>query len=162
MLTVRLRPEACLEMRRACERAGSRETGGMLFAEHSGEEEFTVLEATVAATGWISTFVRTLGDGLRRLEAFFKRTRHEYTRFNYVGEWHSHPSFALEPSSTDDETMHSLAADPAVGARFVVLVIVRIEDGVLRGAGWAYSNAGRHVTRVILDRAEAQCSSTQS
>ena len=161
MLTVRLRPETCLVMQQACERAGSRETGGMLFAEHSGEDEFTVLEATVASTGWFSTFVRTLDDGLRRLEAFFKHTRHRYTRFNYLGEWHSHPSFALEPSSVDDKTMMSLVTDRALGARFVVLVIVRIEGGVLRGAGWAFARTGRYVTRLVLDHGESECSSTQ-
>src|SRR5450432_2931392 len=111
MLTIRLTRDVAETIGRACRRGGVRETGGMLLAEHLGENDFRVLEATVAAAGHFATFVRTLEDGLRRLNAFFRRTREQYSRFNYLGEWHSHPSFALLPSTTDEQTMNEMLND---------------------------------------------------
>jgi hypothetical protein len=66
---------------------------------------------------------------LAPLEAFFKRTRREYQRFNYLGEWHSHPMFAVTPSARDHQTMQDIVEDPDVGARFAVLLVVRLEEG---------------------------------
>jgi hypothetical protein len=59
------------------------------------------------------------------LKAFFERTRDDHTRFNYFGEWHSHPSFHPTPSSQDMITMTSILNDPVAGVNFVVLLILR-------------------------------------
>lgn len=76
--------------------------------------------------------------GLARLESLFKRTKHDYRRFNYLGEWHSHPSFALYPSGTDNETMFDIVNDPNTGARFAVSLIVKIVDDRLDVRAFAY------------------------
>jgi Prokaryotic homologs of the JAB domain len=138
MIKIRLSSEVCRVMQDACRHAKERETGGMLFAEHVGEDEFRVLEATVEGTGTLASFVRLVGDGLARLDRFFRRTRHDYRRFNYIGEWHSHPSFVLQPSGRDDTTMIDIVTDPSTGALFAVAVIVKLEEGVLRAKAWAY------------------------
>jgi hypothetical protein len=63
-----------------------------------------------------------------RLRAFFQRAQHDYTRFNYIGEWHSHPSFEPIPSLRDDTSMREIIQDPEVGANFVVLLIVKLNQ----------------------------------
>jgi proteasome lid subunit RPN8/RPN11 len=138
MLTIRLPSEVCETITSACRNAGQRETGGMLFGEHLAENEFRVVEATVAGKGSVATFLRTLVESLTRLETFFRRTKHEYRRFNYLGEWHSHPSFALHPSGTDDESMFDIVDDPRIGARFAVSVIVKMENERLDARAFAY------------------------
>lgn len=138
MLTIRIAGDVARRMRRACERAGVLETGGMLFAEHVEADLFRVLDVTTAAPGRFASFVRVLKDGLKRLDGFFRRTGRDYARFNYLGEWHSHPSFALHPSGPDDASMFEIVNDPDTRATFAVLVIVQLREGELCGAAWAY------------------------
>lgn len=122
----------------ACKHAGTRETGGMLFGEHVAEDQFRVLEATVASVGSVASFLRSLVGGLAKLDAFFRRTDRDYRRFNYLGEWHSHPSFALLPSGTDDHSMFDIVTDPATGARFAVSIIVKLKDQRLEAEAFVY------------------------
>jgi hypothetical protein len=124
----------------------------MLFGEHVGEDDFRVLDATVEGIGGFASFLRGLAHGLSRLESFFRRTRRDYRRFNYLGEWHSHPSFALRPSATDDATMLEIVNDAATGARFAVGLIVKLEDDLLRGAAVAYYPDGeREPCRTVFE-----------
>jgi [CysO sulfur-carrier protein]-S-L-cysteine hydrolase len=60
------------------------------------------------------------------LADFFARTGHDYLRYNYLGEWHSHPRFQPIPSPEDRATMLELVKNPLVGANFAVLIIVRL------------------------------------
>jgi proteasome lid subunit RPN8/RPN11 len=153
MLTIHLPPDAHATIRAACERAGDRETGGMLFGEHVDEDVFRVVEATVHSVGRFASFVRVITDGFARLDAFFRKTRHDYTRFNYLGEWHSHPSFAVLPSGTDDATMQAIVDDPRTRALFVLLMIVKLEGGRLVAGAWAYFPEGaRRTCRVVHDQ----------
>lgn len=152
MLTIRLPPDIIQEMTQACLRAGRHETGGMLFGEHVGEDEFRVIEATVAGQGSVASFLRVLTGGLARLDAFFRRTKRDYRRFNYLGEWHSHPSFALRPSPADDKAMFDIVEDPGTGARFAVSLIVKAERGQLEVAGYAYfPKEARQETVVVTE-----------
>jgi hypothetical protein len=48
-----------------------------------------------------------------------------HSRFNYLGEWHSHPSFSTIPSDKDIQTMQSIVEDPHVGANFLVLLVCK-------------------------------------
>lgn len=70
-------------------------------------------------------FVRDAKHHLAALEEFFQRTGHDYLRFNYLGEWHSHPGFPPLPSSTDIDSMEDLVAG-ARGVDFGVLLIVKL------------------------------------
>jgi proteasome lid subunit RPN8/RPN11 len=152
MITIWLSPESVQTMLSVCLRAGSRETGGMLFAENTGPHAFHVAEVTTSPVGRFASFIRVITDGLARLEEFFRRTHYDYTRFNYLGEWHSHPAFALEPSRTDDATMHEIAGDPGTRALFVVLMIVKVEGEMLEARAWAYfPGDGRQDCEVAMD-----------
>jgi hypothetical protein len=121
----------------ALRKGGKREVGGILMAEHVGPNEFRVADLTVQLQGGtFATFVRFVDSILAPLRAFFTATGRDYTRFNYIGEWHSHHSFQLSPSRRDDATMLEIVTDPSVGARFAVLLIVRLDE---RGDGLQHS-----------------------
>lgn len=124
--------------------AGSREIGGVLMGEHVSDSVFRVKDLTVQRRGGtFSSFVREVRTALVPLRHFFVETGHDYTRYNYLGEWHSHPSFIPEPSHKDSESMWRIVDDLAVGANFAVLLIVRLgREGELEGSATAYL-AGR-------------------
>lgn len=138
----------------ALSQAGSRETGGILMGEHVGEDTFRVAEITIQRRpGTFATFVRALAGVAHALTRFFRRTNYEYTRFNYLGEWHSHPSFALEPSASDRQSMLEIVEDPDVGANFAVLMIVRLQNDELEGAAFVFQPGGQ-ISRAALELEE--------
>lgn len=119
-------------------KAGSYECGGVLMAEHVGVNHFVVRELTVQRPGGIASFVRSLTNAVRAIQAFCYVTGNNFTRFNYLGEWHSHTLFSVQPSATDHATMRELAMDKQVGANFAVLLIFRLADGALVGSAHTY------------------------
>lgn len=107
-------------------RARDREIGGLLMGEHVHDEVFRIVDITVQRSGGDrACFIRRPRDHQEALKKFFARTGNDFTRFNYLGEWHSHPSFIPSPSSTDLATMQSLVTDSSVGANFLVLLIAK-------------------------------------
>lgn len=129
MLTLVLPAEIVDRITAALRAAGRREVGGILMAEHVGPNTFRVRDITVHRRGAIASFVRRIGEAMPGLRAFFKATGHDYRRFNYLGEWHSHPLFVPLPSQIDDQSMYDLVTDPAVGAQFATLLIVKLDEG---------------------------------
>jgi proteasome lid subunit RPN8/RPN11 len=103
------------------------EIGGLLFGEDLCDDTFRIADLTVQRTGGTRAhFVRDPEQHATQLASFFDHSGRDYTRFNYLGEWHSHPSFPPTPSPIDVAEMSRLITDPAVGASFVVLLIVRL------------------------------------
>lgn len=125
-MTLILPPEQHELLLAALRKAGRREVGGILMGEHTGPNLFVVRELTVHSRGAVASFVRRIEDAIGVLRAFFRKTQHNYTRFNYLGEWHSHPSFPPYPSSPDDLAMLQIVQDETIGANFVVLLIVKL------------------------------------
>ncbi|MCE7981868.1 MAG: hypothetical protein DYG89_11785 [Caldilinea sp. CFX5] len=110
-------------------KAGNREIGGILMGEHVAENVFRVTEVTIQwHSGSFATFFRSVQDFMEPLRNFFRLTNNNYTRFNYLGEWHSHPLFMAMPSVKDRQTMQDIVKDPMVGANFVVLLILKLND----------------------------------
>ncbi len=87
MLNLMLPPDISGRIKTALEKAGRREVGGVLLAEHVGPDEFAVREITVHRLGAIASFVRLIKDALARIMSFFQDVNHDYRRFNYVGKW---------------------------------------------------------------------------
>jgi proteasome lid subunit RPN8/RPN11 len=107
--------------------AGRREIGGVLLGELVRPGFFRVAEITVQRTGGTSsTFVRIPRLHAEAIQAFFERTGHRYERFNYLGEWHSHPSYPTRPSGSDVRAMEEIVCNPAMSVNFAVLSIVKI------------------------------------
>jgi hypothetical protein len=139
----------------ALTQAGQREIGGILMGEHVGPETFRIKELTIQRKkGTFAAFVRIVSEILAPLRAFFDSTKYDYTRFNYLGEWHSHHSFALKPSGKDHTTMYEMVMDPHLGALFVVLLLVKLNDsGRLEGNVTVYqANKKPFVGQVIEEK----------
>jgi [CysO sulfur-carrier protein]-S-L-cysteine hydrolase len=114
-------------MRVDLKRAGRREIGGMLFAEQLAPNRFKIVDcSTDFRSGSHSTFRRDPVVHNVLLREFFERTGNDFRRFNYLGEWHSHPSFSVRPSAEDVAEMTSLVQDDKSQISFAVLLIVRI------------------------------------
>ena len=139
MLTVSVPQEIQQTLRKALRDAGTSECGGVLMAEHVGPDHFAVRTLTVQGGGSFASFIRGTRAAFRALSDYFHRSHYEYTRFNYLGEWHSHPSFSVQPSSTDHRSMVEIATNPKVGANFVVLLIFKLADRTrLEGSAHTY------------------------
>ena len=127
------------------------------MGEHVADGMFRIADLTVQRRGGtFATFVRVVESFVGPLRAFFERTNRNYTRFNYLGEWHSHHSFALLPSGSDRTTMRDLVSDPMVGARFAVLLLVRLDDfGGLEGAVTVFTQTSEETGTVELEPPQA-------
>jgi [CysO sulfur-carrier protein]-S-L-cysteine hydrolase len=136
--------------------AAEREIGGVLLGEHVAEGVFRIVDLTIQKRGGtFATFVRLLDNALQAIRVFFQHTKHDYLRFNYLGEWHSHPSFAPTPSDKDDRSMMEIVRDPDVGALFVVLMIVKLSDSELVTTATVYTPAAVSSASVVREEHEA-------
>src|SRR4051812_17900335 len=92
--------------------AGEREIGGVLMGEHLGRDDFRVTTLTIQRHGGtIARFVRAVEQAVSALTRFFRETGNDFTRFNYLGEWHSHPLFPPHPSRQDELSMLRILRD---------------------------------------------------
>lgn len=155
MLNLILPPEQHEVLLAALRKAGRREVGGILMGEHVGQNLFTVREMTVHRRGAFAFFVRRIEDAIERLRLFFRETDYDYERFNYIGEWHSHPSFAPYPSRTDDLSMRHIAQDESVGANFVVLLIAKLgSEGELISTVHTYLPDGMRIQSIWFQKSD--------
>jgi len=113
-------------MRRDILRAGRREIGGMLMGEEVGAQKFRVVDFSVDTdSGSAVHFVRDSEGHERALHEFFQKTGEQFRRYNYLGEWHTHPCFDIQPSRKDVCSMQDLV-DQSDGVDFAVLFIARV------------------------------------
>jgi integrative and conjugative element protein (TIGR02256 family) len=139
MLRITVPPDIQTKLCVALEKAGRNECGGVLMGEHVGHNHFAVRSLTIQGVGSIASFLRGIREAISAIRAYFSSTGRDFSRFNYLGEWHSHPIFSTEPSSTDHSSMQEIAADPKVGANFVVLLVFRLDgDRNLQGSAHTY------------------------
>lgn len=114
------------KMKVVLRKAGAREVGGILMAEQLAPDHFSIVDFSVdTTTGTYAHFVRSPEHHQIALEKFFKRTNYQFSKFNYLGEWHSHPSFSTRPSNIDIASMLDLVN----GERkitFAALMIVKL------------------------------------
>lgn len=143
------------KLRIALARAGRSERGGQLFGEQLAPSRFRVTDLTVQRRqGSFATFIVDLVEAGRAAMAFFRRTGHDYSRHNYIGEWHSHPSFAVEPSAKDSETMRDLVAAETFVGTFAVLLIARLDGTELTTGAWVFDPQG-HERSISLEIEDA-------
>jgi [CysO sulfur-carrier protein]-S-L-cysteine hydrolase len=113
-------------MKAELRRAGAREIGGFIMAEQLEPGTFKVVDFSIDRdSGHASCFHREPTKHRAELQAFFDKTGADFSRFNYLGEWHSHPSFSVEPSSTDINAMFNIVQEQDID--FAVLMIVRLK-----------------------------------
>lgn len=145
-MLLRVPPEQLRQIVVAVSRAGVREVGGQLFGEQLVPSDFRLTKVTVQERwGTISRFVVDLYQASRDALDFFTQTRRAYQRYNYIGEWHSHPLFPVAPSSQDLATMRSLVAAPTFQGNFSVLMIVRLDAAKLTSGAWLFDPGGAEI-----------------
>lgn len=126
-MRVEIAPDVRATLRRALRAAGRREIGGVLMGEQIEPGHFRVVDLSIDnETGGRAHFVRSPEAHADALDAFFQRTGNEYDRFNYLGEWHSHPRFAVTPSVQDAGSMIELVHSERE-IDFAVLLVVRLD-----------------------------------
>lgn len=126
-MRIELAPDIEKRVRSALRTAGRREIGGMLFAEQSAPGKFRVIDFSLDLfSGSHTAFRRDPKIHRKMLDEFFERTGHDYQRFNYLGEWHSHPSFSVRPSAEDVNTMTDIVKNPSSTIGFAIMLIVRL------------------------------------
>jgi hypothetical protein len=138
--------------------AGRREMGGILMGQNVGHDVFRVLEMTFQQSDQHACFSRSSGMHNRILKRFLRRTGKRYTEFNYIGEWHSHPCFALRPSETDHITMDTLVRiDLALPFAALLLVNIDAHDRIQYKA-YVYTNSGCHQNASVRVEGESLAS----
>lgn len=161
-MRVQVPPEQLAVVRAALEQAGTNETGGQLFGRQIAPSEFVVTEVTVQRR--VGSFARFIVDVVQSAQdalRFFARTGHRYTVFNYLGEWHSHPSFEVVPSGTDRRSMKEIVSDPAYRGTFAILLIVRLDSSFVTCGGWLFDPAGNEEP-ITIDTPDEQAESANS
>jgi proteasome lid subunit RPN8/RPN11 len=121
-------------------RAQRLEIGGVLVGEHLSENVFRVADLSFQrATGTEACFERRPEEHKKFFATFFERTGSDFQRFNYLGEWHSHPTFATYPSDVDRVQMQAIVENEPNGPIFSVLIIVRLAgDATIELSATAY------------------------
>lgn len=154
-MRLHLPPDLIEKLNVELKRAGSREIGGVLVGEHVGDAEFRLVDLSVQRNGGnVACFVRRPEQHADFLQEFFARTGGAFERFNYLGEWHSHPSFPATPSAVDVTQMHDVVAGGSGSPLFAVLVVVRLEGEAVQLSAHSFRSGHRPevVDVVITDR----------
>ena len=106
-------------------KARRREVGGMLMAKQIEPGMFSIVDFTIDEfTGSANQFLRSPDRHRAALDDFFSRTGNDYSRYNYLGDWHSHPNHSHLPSSIDILSMQDLLEEER-GINFAILLIVK-------------------------------------
>ena len=111
-------------------RAGAREIGGVLFGEQLAEGDFRIVEARRQrfGGGTCTSFHRRGGSARKQILALHEQFGSDPERFNYLGEWHTHPNAPVCPSLQDEVTMYQLLADQGEAVNFLVLIILKLDE----------------------------------
>lgn len=144
-------------------KAGDVEIGGMLFAEHLGGADFRLHDFSVQHDGGDhACFTRDPAMHAEHIARFHDETDNDYTRFNYLGEWHSHPSFSVAPSFRDVKQMQKIASDPQFVLFQAVLLIARLAGTQLEIAAMCFQKGRKaKAVELLLTAAPAHVPNTE-
>lgn len=127
MIEVILSLKCAKKLERELRVAGNNEIGGVLAAEQMTEGKFIVRALSVQRNGTSTSFVRDPIYHRKFMRRFHRLTGNQPQRFNYLGEWHSHPSFLALPSKPDLVAMDKEIHDTEQTAAFLVLLIIKLD-----------------------------------
>lgn len=127
MLRLILHPDQLRLLSDELARAREREIGGVLVGEQIAPDAFRLVDLSVQRSGGTaSCFVCEPAQHQPFLDDFFARTDGNFSRFNYLGEWHSHPRFPAAPSEPDLRQMQALVDEEPAFRPFAILMVVRL------------------------------------
>lgn len=135
VIDILLNSQCALKLKRELNAARTNEIGGVLVAEQVGDGKFLVIDLSVQRNGSHSHFDRDPTQHREFVMRFHERMGHRPERFNYLGEWHSHPTHPVIPSDVDLRQMQNLVEDMEQKSTFLVLMIVKLGlGGVIQGS----------------------------
>ncbi len=119
-------PRSQLAKMQGClKKGGIREIGGWLVAEQIAPGDFALVGFTVdLEVGTRDRFDSLPGLHTEQLDEILAENGKREGRVDYLGEWHSHPTFPPVPSETDMAAMTNMVERS--GPSFAALVIVRL------------------------------------
>lgn len=139
MIDVVLTDRCVRKLKKELRAAKSNEIGGVLAAEQVADGHFVVRDLSVQRDGSPTRFIRDPIKARTFMRRFHLRMANQPERFNYLGEWHSHPSFLAMPSMPDLIQMQELIEEREQTSSFLVLMIVKLgRDGRLVGSSHAF------------------------
>ncbi len=145
--------EAKFKIIRALKEYSPNEIGGILIGEKNIENNLIVSDVSVSNEAKIhrySSFTRETKIAQKLLEK-----HHRNNTGYYIGEWHSHPNFALYPSVKDVETMEGIISDPNYNVSFAILCIVKLnKDSNLEMRGFLFH---RSLEKFVTLNSESDC-----
>ena len=142
MIDVILSARCVRKLKRELKNAGQNEIGGVMAAEQIADGQFVVRDLSVQRNGTPTSFVRDPLQHRKFMRRFRMLTGNNHERFNYLGEWHSHPSFLALPSPPDVWSMQEEMHDPEQASSFLVLLILKLgRSGRLVGSTHAFRRA---------------------
>lgn len=121
-------PQTLVERMRLClARGGVREIGGWLVAEQISAGHFELVDFTVDfSIGTLDRFQSLPKRHDGQFDNILRMANGRKGRVDYLGEWHSHPTFPPKPSDIDIATMKQMIE--GTGPSFAALLIVRLQN----------------------------------
>lgn len=111
-------------------KGGNREIGGWMVAEQTAPGQFELVGLTVdLEVGTRDRFDSLPEPHSQQMDQILLENSARAGRIDYLGEWHSHPTFPPIPSEIDVASMTDMVENS--GPSFAVLVIVRLMSNAL-------------------------------
>lgn len=160
-LSLRISFHQLAEMRACLQKGGIREIGGWLAAEQLAPGKFELVGFTVdLEVGTLNRFASLPATHSDQLDKILNANAGRTGRVDYLGEWHSHPTFPPVPSDIDVAAMTKMVEEN--GPSFAALLIVRLlnaealeasittfQRGLPPESGQLITDSG-HMHRVLL------------
>jgi len=111
-----------------------------LFAKRLDDDTYEIDEVYLERRVGSIAFVKLYNNHrYKRFQArYHKKHKFDYRKHNYIGDWHSHPSFECVPSGFD---MMEVEMDmQESNADFLIQVILKVERNLLVGNAFLYNN----------------------
>ena len=80
---------------------------------------------------------------------YFDKHKGEYHIHNYIGDWHSHPSFSCTPSYYDQQEVEEDLRKS--NGQFLIQIILKDKNNRLNGNAYYYNNSvsAKKITLII-------------
>lgn len=135
-ITFKLTQPVKTKLVKALHKFGDLEIGGILIGRKVAEDSFEIIDASISDEDNRFSFVSFVR-GTKKSERLLKQYFRQATGY-YIGEWHSHPRFSLDPSYADIRTMMGILQNPGYGVSFVILLIVQMSHGEMKHKGFFF------------------------
>lgn len=130
---------------RECERAKSRETGGILIGVYSDTRDRAIVERVTGPTRDSQSGPNWFYRGVMGLQRLLDQLWSRGDGY-YLGEWHFHPQAAPDPSGIDHRSMRGISRSDLYNCPEPVLLIIGGDPrGVWRASALVFPRNGEVV-----------------